>query len=368
LIRKKIEDFNLRISTLQALNKGIKIQLKQVEINRNEYIKKIELENRDTMSDYQNKFQIFTTMGLSLKRLPNETDDEYNKRMQDNINAIKIEDQLFDGARYLEQEFIAKLRTLNLPLDIVESTCKSIDDEIKEWTLASWPAVKTEFIKNFGSNPFRLKSEHVIDFLDKMHHSRYASSTRVINVPNDVSSVLSNSTINLPANTQQVSDKASFVQNVQTQTGEGFRSLGKKQVNVKKLLNNTLDVRHAQKSNIYGFPVVSVSDLFVSYVNRLMNNQKISLEDISKLYTNEQLILNRLVTITGANGGGFHDEHRIDALKKRLQLIEDEIRSGNDSPHLLTVAKEILTSFSKQQVIGKAEAKRFYKQLSKVND
>ena len=136
---------------------------------------------------------------------------------------------------------------------------------------------------------------------------------------------------------------------------------------MKKLMEkNTLDMRHDHKGNIYGFPVVKVSDLIVSYVNRIVNKQTVSEEDIDKLNTREASLFRRMVHLTGVSGGHI-GKGNMEPFKKRLQLIEDEIRSGNDSPHLLKEAIEILNTFAAHGVISKLEEARFYKQLSKLN-
>lgn len=55
-------------------------------------------------------------------------------------------------------------------------------------------------------------------------------------------------------------------------------------------------------------------------------------------------------------------------MKQRLQLIEDEVRSGNTNKHLLVEAKEILNVLARQNVVTKQEKERFYKQLCNLND
>jgi hypothetical protein len=61
-----------------------------------------------------------------------------------------------------------------------------------------------------------------------------------------------------------------------TTEGEGFRKLGKKNIHVGKLMkSNKLDVRNQKNGSIYGFPVATVSNLFVSHVNNLMNNKSV---------------------------------------------------------------------------------------------
>eukprot|EP00981_Chlorochromonas_danica_P015914 scaffold14734_cov348-Ochromonas_danica.AAC.1 len=77
--------------------------------------------------------------------------------------------------------------------------------------------------------------------------------------------------------TQQTDDDPDLV-------GKGFRKIGKKVVNYGKLMSrNVLDVRHMAKGNISGFPTATVSDGFVSNVNKLINGKGVSTEDMEAL-------------------------------------------------------------------------------------
>lgn len=148
--------------------------------------------------------------------------------------------------------------------------------------------------------------------------------------------------------------------------GTGFRKIGQKIIHYKNLITkNRLDIRQPSKSNITGFPVASVSDLFVSLVRKLVEGKNISNEEMSKLNSTEEALFKRMLFVTGKVN--HHDGGSIENLKKRLTLIEDEVRAGNDNKSLLSEAKEILNIFARQNVIDKKEATRFFKQLEKIN-
>lgn len=63
-----------------------------------------------------------------------------------------------------------------------------------------------------------------------------------------------------------------------------------------------------------------------------------------------------------------HTSESMDDLKKRLKILEDEIRAGNDNLSLLSEAKEILNIFAKYGRITKKETGRFYRQLQILRD
>jgi ribosomal protein S20 len=152
------------------------------------------------------------------------------------------------------------------------------------------------------------------------------------------------------------------------EVGKGFRKLGKKIVNYDKLMKrNVLDVRHLKKGNIFGFPTATVSDGFVSNVNKLVKGEGVSDKDMETLDNSEQQLFHRMKHVTSI-GGTFKDTSGIAVMKNRLKLVEDEIQSGNDSAHLLVEAKSILKVLARQNIITKAEKDRYYKQLVAVNN
>ena len=80
------------------------------------YVDQVNADNKPLVDEYTQRVQSLITLGLSTQRLPMETDDEYVTRINENINAMTLEEQLFDGQLFLMKEFLAKMRTLNIPL------------------------------------------------------------------------------------------------------------------------------------------------------------------------------------------------------------------------------------------------------------
>lgn len=141
-----------------------------VKEQRRLYVEASLAQNQEEMENYLKQISVLTSYGLSTQRLPNESDDDYLQRMHDNAQDITTQEQLFDGALYLAKEFMAKLRSLNLSLDKVESIAKLTPDDGKEWILSHWPKVAKDFVKSFGTNPYRVKIEDVIEFFSSIHY------------------------------------------------------------------------------------------------------------------------------------------------------------------------------------------------------
>jgi len=149
--------------------------IKETDELRRQYVDVISEQNKELIDEYNERIKSLTTLGLSTARLPMESDDDYVARIDDNINAMTLEEQLFDGQLFLIREFLAKMRTLNIPLDVIESLNKHLPDDVKEWVLTAWPLVKKEFISMYGTNPYRINTEYTYDFLMKMHELRDTS-------------------------------------------------------------------------------------------------------------------------------------------------------------------------------------------------
>ncbi len=345
---------------------------------------------KEEMDAYMTQVATLTSAGLSTQRLPNESDEDYLQRMHDNVQDITTQEQLFDGQLYLMREFIAKLRSLNIPLETVESLTKLMPDDAKEWILAHWPKVHTEFVKTFGTNPYKVKVRDVTEFFGKMHADATTHHLGMIDedlqqsYDDELDTTFSHNFEKKSAKTARTSrmkikeehenlhadDYADneYNQHMDEYEGTGFRKIGKKIINYDKLMKrNVLDVRHLKKGNIYGFPTATVSDAFVSNVNNLVSGKGVSEDNVAALDNTEQQLFHRLKHVA-AIGGTFKDNSGINALKDRLKLVEDEISSGNDSSHLLVEAKNILTTLARQNVITKTEKDRFYKQLTKINN
>jgi len=429
-IKDKERDLRNLMSSLNKVNAAIT----RVREQRRVYLIETNEQYKEEMENYIQQISVLTSYGLSTQRLPNESDDDYLQRMHDNVQDITIQEERFDGALYLAKEFMAKLRSLNLSLVKVESIAKLTPDDGKEWILSHWPKVSKDFVKSFGTNPYRVKIEDVMEFFGMMHNvatvsttsnmtykqykdemaheyddellsafplnfeskkkraerearikrrSEYESSAAYDDIMDDYDDAFNDATTRTIPATKYTprhkragpftpkrtdGDDEDEDEDDPDNVGKGFRKLGKKIINFDKLTKrNVLDVRHLKKGNIFGFPTATVSDAFVSNVNKLIKGEGVSEADVEALDNAEQQLFHRMKHVA-AVGGTYKDNKGLSSLKSRLKLIEDEIQSGNDSTHLLVEAKDILKTLARQNIITKAEKDRFYKQLCSINN
>lgn len=392
-------DLRNYVASLRKVDAAIKV----VKELRRLYIAQEKEQYKEELEAYVEQVSALTSQGLSTQRLPNESDDDYATRMYDNVQSITTQEQLYDGQLYLLREFMAKLRSLNIPLETVESVTKLMPDDGKEWILSHWPNAQKEFVKTFGTNPYRVHVSDVIEFFVKMHEDAVGTAQQMKQqYHEDVGDeyndefdsafprIFEKKTVKTERVARMQRRKAFEDQpvvdlldmgdpsneyqqhmdayDVKYEEGTGFRKIGKKIINYDKLMKrNVLDIRHLKKGNIYGFPTATVSDAFTSHVKSLINGKGVSDEDIKSLCNTEVQLFNRMKHVTGV-GGSYKDSSGINALKERLKLVEDEISSGNDSTHLLVEAKDILKTLARQNIITKVEKDRFYKQLSTINN
>jgi hypothetical protein len=398
---KKPKDLVSKINNLERDLRSHTHSLERVEAAikaakqlRRQYVEALTSNYHAEMENYIQQISALTSLGLSTQRLPNESDEGYIQRMHDNVQEITTQEQLFDGQLFLIKEVMAKLKSLNLSLDKVESITKLLPDDSKEWILSHWPKVTKEFVKTFGTNPYRVRVEDVAEFFSMMYRTSSGSdlSRSTLKQYRDELDDEYADEMNtaFPPNFELKTKKAERVARMarradhegdyddgeagdafdayDDEVGKGFCKLGKKIVNYDKLMKrNVLDVRHLKKGNIFGFPTATVSDAFVSNVNKLVKGEGVSNEDVEALDNSEQQLFHRMKHVTSI-GGTFKDTNDIAAMKNRLKLVEDEIQSGNDSAHLLVEAKDILKVLARQNIITKAEKDRYYKQLAAVNN
>lgn len=153
----------------------VEAAIKTAKQLRRQYVEELTSDYQAEMENYIQQISVLTSLGLSTQRLPNESDEDYIQRMHDNVQDITTQEQLFDGGLYLIKELMAKLKSLNLSLDKVESITKLLPDDSKEWLLAHWPKVTKEFVKTFGTNPFRVRVEDVTEFFKMMYRTSSGS-------------------------------------------------------------------------------------------------------------------------------------------------------------------------------------------------
>jgi hypothetical protein len=328
-------------------------QLYHDRIHSNEYLQEIQVNTNPAIVAPESVFN---------NGNDEESDDNNNNNGNDILNAPTESVDHNDNMMYSNSPYMSPMMESEPPMMSLESSThderEKLLNKITQKHNLFWNSEfnKYEFInkkkKAKVDAPYTKQWDSDLQFLDSLVGRR-----------NDIQDVVPNNKgtpVNKPRHIKVNEDEDDKIE------GEGFRKLGSKHIHYKNLIKkNKLDIRQPSKSNISGFPVASVSDLFKSLVVKLVEGKSVLNDDIKQLNSTEEHLYKRLLGVTGKQN--YHDGGSID-MKARLKLIEAERQAENDNKQLLAEAKEILLAFARQGVIEKKEATRFFRQLERLID
>lgn len=148
---------------------------------------------------------------------------------------------------------------------------------------------------------------------------------------------------------------------------KGLVKFGRIKLNLEKLyFHNILSVKQGIGMNIVGFPNVTVSDYFVHLIVKILNNQGVSNSDFKGLLPSEVDLYNHLIYISGFHRQFPHSsEKNIEKLKKRIQLIEGEIESGNNNKKTFKELYDCYMKLATFKVISHSQVKKHLAQIKK---
>lgn len=147
-----------------------------------------------------------------------------------------------------------------------------------------------------------------------------------------------------------------------------FIQFGKVIILLDKLYyKNTLSIKDKNKKNIQGLPNKKVSDKFVDIIMRMIKDDKpAGSGDIYELDDKEQ----ELFTILMYKSGFYketttNNKKIIQKLKDRLQLVEGEIKAGNNNEDNFKELYQIIFKMTNLGVISLSNGRSYYKQIKK---
>jgi hypothetical protein len=143
---------------------------------------------------------------------------------------------------------------------------------------------------------------------------------------------------------------------------------GNKKILLNKLFyRNILSIKDKKGHSVEKLPNTTVSDEFVKIIMMAYNDpdQNKLIKNIQNLEESEQELLNLLLFISGLNKKKNIDIKRPDNVKKlkdRLQLVEAQIKAGNNNPVVKKELKDIVNKLYLFGAISMNSAKEFLKQ------
>ena len=126
---------------------------------------------------------------------------------------------------------------------------------------------------------------------------------------------------------------------------------------------NVLSIKDKTGINIPGIPNQKTGDNFVQLILKIVNNEDINLKDIDDLNEKDTILFTVLMNKSGLKKKYLINNTRaLEALTKRLELIEGEIEAGNDNTIVLKELYEIVFKLAYLGAITLSNAKKHYKQ------
>ncbi len=174
----------------------------------------------------------------------------------------------------------------------------------------------------------------------------------------------------------KITDTGSSSEEGMTMIGQGIETnvypqyvvFGKVLLMLEKLYyKNTLSIKDKNKINIQGFTVKKVSDDFVTIVLKIIDKQEVTRSDFNNLNDGEKDLYNALLYVSGLHKTNHYksSSDTVDKLKKRFQLVEGQIRAGNDNDTVLKEFYDLLFKMSNLGIISKSGARQHYKSILK---
>jgi hypothetical protein len=130
---------------------------------------------------------------------------------------------------------------------------------------------------------------------------------------------------------------------------------------------NTLSIKDKKKKNIQGIPNSKVSNEFVNLIMKMIKEETPALkDDIYELSEKEQ----ELFTILMYKSGFYKETPTnnkivIKKLKDRLQLVEGEIKAGNNNTDNFKELYDIIFKMTNLGVISLSAGRSYYKEIKK---
>ena len=135
----------------------------------------------------------------------------------------------------------------------------------------------------------------------------------------------------------------------------------------KLFYKNILSIKDKKMHSVEHFPNVKVSDTLTDIIyNMCTKNTKPTKEMLNSLKTTERKLFDLLLYVSGLGknmGVTTAKEEYVKELKDRLQLVESQIRAGNNNPVVKTELKEIIQKLYLYNAISMNNGKAYLKQF-----
>jgi hypothetical protein len=144
-----------------------------------------------------------------------------------------------------------------------------------------------------------------------------------------------------------------------------YAQLGRYKVNLQSLYHKNFFKLYSANGDKVGKRGNNVSDLFVRLILQLVEGKRPSQQDIDLLTSNELHLFNWAIQVCGLKSkhSPVSLKYTVNELKSRLNILEGEIKSGNDNPDILKEIVNILHHLKDFNIISPKKIKQYLSQF-----
>lgn len=125
--------------------------------------------------------------------------------------------------------------------------------------------------------------------------------------------------------------------------------------------------RNGEHYRLVGLNDIKVSDILTTIIIKLTNGEKLTKYDINMLDEHDKMILDNLLIVAK-----LHKSHEstiddtVSKLKKKYEILEGEMASGNNNPQLKKELYTVLHQMAHHKVITQGQAKKYLKEMNEI--
>lgn len=385
-------------------------------------IARIENENKQLLDEAETTFNILNQGRAIVQRLPNESQEEYARRLEQTAQPPEIDaETLAERVVIRETEkLIANLKTI-LRAEQASNIAKMLTPEQKHAINKFFPKIKKAYEKTY-SKTVKVSERELIDFFLQQtgyEEKPLSGSSQFIPVAQEFEPPPEENPFEEPPLAEavyvppiravrarqprqsreqkgaeetrrpvgrprkpapepvEIGGIRSFFSPREPETGEGIKSkslpkrahFGKVSINPHNLYHkNLLQVRNL-KGQAIGVSDIKVSDGMSEMLLKMLEGVNPTKKDFAILEKHEPSLYNNLIHLAQLHKN--YDTPNLnetkEQMKHRMELVQGEIEAGNTAPSILSEAKQLLRLMVGNGMLKSTQARKHYEYLKNYN-
>jgi hypothetical protein len=172
---KLISDIDY-LSTIIITQESLKKQNQDIELENLGNIKRVQKSNQEKINAYKEKIYYLSKGVFSTEQLPSETEEQYLKRLRDNVEYFQAETLKDDAEFRILKRFRESLKELIRDAVLIDQVSNYFDYRTKYQIVKRWNDFKKKFIDIYGVFNSHLNIDDFVEFIEM-----YLSSGGVLN-------------------------------------------------------------------------------------------------------------------------------------------------------------------------------------------